>query len=152
MSYLRERLPDPVHYFEDQGLILKGRGKWRTTSCNFHNGSDSMRISIETGGWVCMSCGKKGGDVLAYHMAAHGLEFVDSAKALGAWVEDGPATGERPRGFSARDALSVIAFEIGVCVVVISDARRGVVPNDNDWQRFLIAAGRVQFIAAEVMR
>ena len=94
-----DRLPDPASYFESQGLKLTGprSAKWKTTECAFHGGSDSMRVNVHSGGWVCMACGAKGGDVLAYQMAAHGLEFVDAAKALGAWVDDGrPHTPQRP--------------------------------------------------------
>ena len=91
MPFDRTLLPDPVTYFENQGLTLKGprSAKWKTTVCNFHGGSDSMRVNVATGAWVCMSCGEKGGDVLAYEIKDGGREFVDAAKALGCWVDDG---------------------------------------------------------------
>ena len=91
MTFDRNRLPDPTTYFQNQGLTLKGprSAKWKTTACNFHGGSDSMRVHLATGAWVCMSCCEKGGDVLAYEIKAGGREFVDSAKALGCWVDDG---------------------------------------------------------------
>lgn len=152
MSFDRNRLPDPKTFFDREGLALKGGGRWRTTRCDFHDGSDSMRVNVESGGWVCMSCGVKGGDVLAYAMQRHGLDFVPAAKALGAWVDDGRPAPARPRAFSASDALSVIGLELNVCVVVISDARRGVKPSDTDWQRFLKAVSRVQAIAQEAVR
>jgi hypothetical protein len=44
-------------------------------------GSDSMRINVATGSWVCMSCGDKGSGVLAHKIKANGNEFVDAAKA-----------------------------------------------------------------------
>lgn len=150
-EFMRDRLPDPVAYFEGEGLRLVGRGTWRTTRCEFHDGSDSMRINVDTGAWVCMACGVKGGDVLAYQMARYGQDFVSAARALGALVDDGKpyAWRDRPRRFSARDALEVIGLELGVCVVVIGDARAGLTPNDGDWRRFLEAAGLVEAIAAE---
>jgi hypothetical protein len=43
-------------------------------------------------------------------------------------------------------------LELSVCVIVIGDARRGLIPNDADWRRFLQAAGRVLFIAQEAQR
>jgi len=43
-AFEKSRLPDPVTYFEGQGLKLLGRGGWRTTKCLFHGGSDSMRV------------------------------------------------------------------------------------------------------------
>lgn len=150
-EFVRDRLPDPAGYFESEGLKLTGRGKWRTTRCDFHDGSDSMRINVESGGWICMSCGTKGGDVLAYQMQQHGQDFVTAAKALGAYVDDGKAYQwqDRPRRFSARDALDVVGVELLICVVVIADARKGITPNDNDWHRFLEAAGLVEAIARE---
>ena len=70
MSYDRTRLPDPVGYYESQGLTLKGSrsAKWRTTRCEFHGGSDSMRVNVTNGAFKCMACNVGGGDVLAYHM------------------------------------------------------------------------------------
>ena len=40
-----------------------------------------MRVNVATGSWVCMSCGEKGGGVLAHKINANGKEFVDAAKA-----------------------------------------------------------------------
>ncbi len=40
MSFDRDRLPDPITYYESQGLTFKERsGKWRTTECRFHGGN-----------------------------------------------------------------------------------------------------------------
>lgn len=152
MSFHRERLHEPVSYFEGEGLTLRGRGRWRTAGCLFHGGSDSMRINVESGAFVCMAgCGASGGDVIAYHMQRHGVDFVEAARALGAWADDG-APPPRPRAFSARDALSVIEPELLVAQLVIGDARHGITPNDDDWQRFLAAAGRIDRIAQEAAR
>ena len=71
-----------------------------------------MRVNTSTGAWVCMSCGKKGGDVLAYAIAVGGADFVAAAKAIGAWVDDDkPYRPQKPTPLSPRTALSVIAFE-----------------------------------------
>ncbi|MBI5722060.1 MAG: hypothetical protein HZC37_30670 [Burkholderiales bacterium] len=150
-EFNRDRLPHAVDYFESEGLSLAGRGRWRTAACQFHGGSDSLRINVESGAWICMNCLLKGGDVLAYHMLRHGLDFVSAARALGAIVVNGrPDQGRAlSRRFSARDALEVVGLELGVCVVVIADAKAGTIPNDLDWRRFLDAVGRVETIAAE---
>lgn len=150
MSFDRDRLPDPVGYFEGEGLRLQGRGTWRTTRCDFHGGSDSLRVNVVSGAWVCMSCGAKGGDVLAYAMQRDGIDFVPAAKALGAWVDDGKPAPARPRAFSASDALAALHADLHVCAVVVSDARRGALPADDDWREFLAAAGRVITIAEGV--
>lgn len=150
MSFHRERLPDPVHYFESEGLQLHGTGKWRAMLCPFHDErTPSLRVNVESGGWVCMGCGAKGGDVLSYHTQRHGLDFVDAAKALGAWSDDGSPSTDRPRTLSARDAMAVMSFELTVIFVVIADIRRGVIPNDADWHRFLSGAGRIQALAGD---
>ena len=150
-EYIRDRLPDPASFFESEGLTLKGKGKWRPTRCAFHGGSDSMRINTESGAWVCMACGEKGGDVLAYAMRRHGLEFVEAARSLGAFVDsDKPFVGpNKATTLAARDAMAVAAFELLVAVQVIAGIRRGEIPTDDDWLRFLEAACRIEALAAE---
>jgi hypothetical protein len=51
MTFIRDNLPDAASYFEGQGLTLTGprSAKWRTTRCEFHGGSDSMRVNIASG-------------------------------------------------------------------------------------------------------
>lgn len=150
MSYDRSLLPDPIAYFDAEGLPLTGRATWRTTRCYLHGGSDSMRVSTASGGWCCMACGAKGGDVLAYAMQRHGLEFVEAARSLGAWLDDGkPQRHDKPRTLSAREAMELVAFDLQVLFVVLSDARRGLLPSDTDWQRFLERVGRVERLAGE---
>lgn len=148
MTFQRDNLPEPVGYFENHGLALKGSGKWKTTSCIFHGGSDSMRINSSNGGWVCMSCGVKGGDVLAYEMQLTGAEFVDACKALGAWVNDGRTqVHHKPSPLTPRQALSVLAFESSMTAVAAGNMGKGVVLSDVDLARLLIAAGRINQIA-----
>ena len=144
MAFDRNLLPDTVSYFETQGLRLTGPGKWKTTACQFHGGSDSMRINTASGGWCCMSCDAKGGDILSYHMQLHGLEFVDAAKALGAWIDDGkPAQHYKPTALSPRTALEVMAFEATVVAVAAGNVAHGVKLSDVDRARALSAAGRI---------
>ena len=146
MPFDRTLLPDPVTYFENLGLILKGprSAKWKTTTCNFHGGSDSMRVNVASGAWVCMSCGEKGGDVLAYEIKDGGREFVDAAKALGCWVDDGrPPVFTKPTPLSPRQALSVMAFESTLTAVVASRVANGVTLTDADRARLMVAANRI---------
>lgn len=149
-AFDKSGLPDPVTYFEGQGLKLVGRGDWRTTKCLFHGGSDSMRVNVDSGGWVCMACGVKGGDVLAFHMEYHGLDFVAAAKELGARVPNGNPGTQRPLPFSVRDALSVLRFEALLCAVAACNIARGISLTDMDRQRLVQAASRIEFIAREV--
>ena len=146
MPFYRNLLPDPVTYFENQGLALKGprSAKWKTTACNFHGGSDSMRVHVATGAWVCMSCGEKGGDVLAYEIKDSGQEFVDAAKALGCWVGDGrPQVQTGPTPLSPRLALSVMAFESTLTAVAAGNVANGVKLTDADRARLMVAANRI---------
>jgi hypothetical protein len=146
MSFDRTKLPDPLDYFTGiAGLNIPAKGKWRSTSCIFHGGKQTLRINTETGAWVCMSCGVKGGDVLAYHQQAMNLEFVDAAKQLGAYVDDGkPAPAPKP--FSARDALEVLEFESAIVAVCACDIAAGKTISKTDKDRVLKAAGRIRKI------
>ena len=146
MTFDRNLLPDPATYFENQGLSLKGprSAKWKTTTCNFHGGSDSMRVNVTSGAWVCMSCGEKGGDVLAYAIKDSGREFVNAAKALGCWVDDGrPQVQTKPTPLSPRQALSVLAFEVTLASVAADNVAYGVALSDADRARLRLAANRM---------
>lgn len=149
--FVRDRLPNAVSFFEGEGLTLVGRGAWRTTGCQFHGGSDSMRVNVQSAAWVCMNCGARGGDAISFVMGLHGLDFADACKRLGCWDEGakGDTRPPRPRLLSAREALSVISVEILVLVVVLADARRGVLPSARDWHRFLEGVGRIERLATE---
>ncbi len=87
-AFRRDRLPRPADYYRAQGLKLTGGGEWRSALCQFHDDTrPSLRVHMERGAFKCMTCGAKGGDLLAFHMRRHGLSFIDAAKALGAWGE-----------------------------------------------------------------
>ena len=143
-EFIKDSLPDANSYFESEGLTMVGGGTWTTTSCTFHGGSDSMRINLETGAWVCMSCGVKGGDVLAHHIQAHGLDFIDAAKALGAWRDDGkPSQTQRPKPLPARAAIEVLAFESNLIAIAGGNIAHGVQLSDDDRARVYLAAQRI---------
>lgn len=151
MSFDRARLPEPAGYYEAQGLRLTGprSSKWRTTTCAFHGGSDSMRVNLHTGGFCCMNCGARGGDVLAYEMALNGLEFVEAARHLGAWVEDGrtPPTNPRPSPLSPRAALEVLGFESLLVAVAADMLAKGQPLPLVDAERLKTCASRINRIA-----
>ena len=85
-SFRRDCLPNPADYYREQGLKLIGGGEWKSAVCPFHDDTrPSLRVRLATGAFRCMTCGAKGGDVLAFHMQRHGLRFIDAAKVLGAW-------------------------------------------------------------------
>ena len=89
--FRRELLPVPTVYYSREQVNLLGRGEWRSALCPFHpDRHPSLRIHVASGAFRCMACGEKGGDVLAFQMKRHGQQFVDAAKALGAWDEVRP--------------------------------------------------------------
>lgn len=145
MTFDRRNLPEPVGYYEAAGLVFRERkGKWRTTRCEFHGGSDSMRINTDSGAFACMACGASGGDVLAYEMQATGAEFIDAAKALGAWTDDGqPAVQHKPTPLAPRAALQAIAFEVTLVAIEASRIASGIVPSEADKARVLAASNRI---------
>lgn len=150
MSFDRNRLPDALGYFEGEGLTVKGRGKWRSTACPFHDDSTpSMRINVETGGWCCMSCGVKGGDVLAFQMERHGVDFVTAAKALACWVDDGRPAPTRAVSLPPRAALEILHFEALLTATAAGNLAQGVTLTDADRARLRKAAGRIILIAQE---
>ncbi|MBL0420511.1 hypothetical protein JI739_09175 [Ramlibacter sp. AW1] len=149
MAFIKDRLPDPLSYYESQVLRLSPRGKpWRSAECQFHGGSDSMRINIESGAFVCMAqCGARGGDILSYQMAAHGQTFIEAAKALGAWVGDGRPSRHRPMPFPARDGLTVLREESMLVAVAACNVAGGIELAGSELDRLLQAANRIHFIA-----
>ena len=87
-KFNRRLLPTPADYFSQHLPSLKKPNAegWAFALCLFHaDSTPSLRVNLLTGAYKCMACGARGGDVLAFHMAAHGLDFVSAAKALGAW-------------------------------------------------------------------
>ena len=155
MTLTRDRLPEPRGFFENQGLVLVGRGAWRTTRCIFHGGSDSMRVNIHSGGFCCMAgCGARGGDVLAYHMAAQGLGFVEAARDLGAWVDEpaDPSQNQRrrPSGLPAREALALLREDAMLVAVAAGNLAQGVTLSEADRHRLLDCASRIGRIAEQV--
>jgi len=150
-EFRRDRLPDAATYFESEGLTLRGPGKWKTTRCDFHDGSDSLRVNTESGGWVCMACGEKGGDVLAFHMKLHGLDFITAARELGALTDDGkPYTGPtRRKRLSERDALTLL-YEDSLFVCLAAGNLANAVPlTDQDRQDLWRAHERVYLVSQE---
>ena len=127
-AFVRERLPEWRTYADAEGLTLQGTGPWVTTECRIHGGSDSLRVNLKTGGWCCMSCGAKGGDVLSHYMQRTGVDFLTAAHALGAVEGDGkPGRTERPRTLAARDALELLYQDAMLVWVAAGNLAKGMV-------------------------
>ncbi len=103
-----------------------------------------MRVNVASGGWVCMSCNARGGDVLAHYMAEHGVDFATAAKALGAWKDDGqPFRPVRPRQLPAASAIEVLRFEVTLTAIAAQNLSRGVQLSATDHARLKLAAQRI---------
>jgi hypothetical protein len=94
-----------------------------------------------------MSCGQKGGDVLAYEMKVTGADFLDAARALGAWrVDDRTLAPATPKPFSTREALSVLADEANLAAIAASNVAYGAQLTPDDLSRLQTAAQRINLI------
>jgi hypothetical protein len=145
MSFNKDLLPVPLTYYEGQGLNIAKRGSkaWRATNCPFCESRDNGNINLDSGGFHCWGCAAKGGDIVAFHMAMHGVDFVDAVKALGAWVEDGkPANRAKPMPISYRDGLHLIAQEAQLIAIAGATIQKEPLP-ERDLARVIQAAGRI---------
>jgi DNA primase len=85
-NFNKNDLPSPAEYYQGQGINLKDSSEWTSTLCQFHEDKrPSLRINIKSGGYICMSCHAKGGDILSFHMRKFNLSFKEACIALGAW-------------------------------------------------------------------
>jgi hypothetical protein len=130
--------------------VRRHRGDGWRAKCPAHAGksSNSLAINEAQDGRILLHC--FGGCAAAEVLAAIGLGLHDLFP--GRPPRAGPTPhGQRIPRLSARDALLVVAEELAVAQVVIGDARRGLTPNEQDWARFLDAAGRIERIAREAL-
>lgn len=145
MTFIRENLPDPETYFTNLGHKITGKGKRFRTTCGIHNG-DGLNLSVlrGSGAFNCFACGAHGGDVLAYEMQRTGADFVTSAKALGAWRDDGKTDPhQKPSPLTPRQALEILQFETMLVCIELTRYAKGEIPNEHDAERVRIAAGRI---------
>jgi DNA primase len=150
MSFQKNLLPTPISYFEEQGLKITGsrKSQWFTTECRFHGGSDSMRVNQKSGGWICMSCGVTGGDIISYEMQLTGDQFIDVVRRHGAWIDDDRSSGDhKPSKLPTRLALQVLDNETNLVYIAASNVAKGQTLKDEDRERLLIAAKRIQLIS-----
>ena len=85
-KFVKKLLPSPGEYYREQGLKLIGGGEWKSAICPFHDDRNpSLRIRLDSGGFKCMACGVRGGDILSFHQQRYNLSFKQTARALNAW-------------------------------------------------------------------
>lgn len=85
-QFNRALLPSPEIFWGQYNINLNSsKGAWIMVKCLFHEDTHpSLAINRNSGGFICHSCGAKGGDVIAAYKLLNGGDFVTAAKALGA--------------------------------------------------------------------
>lgn len=81
--------PADFYRFELPNAKLKTSGWNDGGLCPFHadNKAGSFRVNVTSGAFKCFACGVQGGDIIAYTMALHGLDFVGTLNRLATeWV------------------------------------------------------------------
>jgi hypothetical protein len=89
----RGSLPTPAQYLREHGLLVgKIRGESTAIRCPAHKGGKeahpSMLVSLVDGHFRCMTCGAKGGDIIALHRLLTGCGFVQAVRELGARLHE----------------------------------------------------------------
>ena len=88
--------------------------------------------------------------MLTYEIKAYGKEFVQAAKDLGCWVDDGrPKPNYKPTTLSPRLALSVMAFESTLIAIAAGNVAYGVELSEIDRARLIVAANRINRLVEE---
>ena len=77
----------PVEFYRTElpVMSLPRGGGWRDGGlCPFHDDkhSGSFRVNLESGAFVCFSCGSKGGDIIAFIQQRDGLSFLEALNKL----------------------------------------------------------------------
>ncbi|MEI6270542.1 MAG: CHC2 zinc finger domain-containing protein [Methylococcaceae bacterium] len=80
----------PLDFFTHElpNAQLKNHGWTDGGLCPFHwdNKPGSFMVNVETGAFICFSCGVKGGDIISFTMLRHALDFIEALKTLaGDW-------------------------------------------------------------------
>jgi len=90
----KSKIASPEAVLALLGLIPKkvNRAGYFELCCPFHKGGKekhpSLNVHSKDGNYKCHTCGKKGGDILAFYMEVTKENFVAAAKALDAWEYD----------------------------------------------------------------
>jgi DNA primase len=85
VDYIKNSLsPLDFYVHELPNAPLKKHGWNDGGLCPFHsdNKPGSFRVNLVTGAFKCFACGMAGGDVIAFVMALHGLQFVEALAKL----------------------------------------------------------------------
>jgi len=75
---------DISSYYSEYVQWQEQKGKNWKASCPFHSEKKaSFFVEIDTGRWICMGSCSEGGDVIAFHMKYHNIDFNTAIRQLG---------------------------------------------------------------------
>ena len=77
--------PSNFYQAELPEMPLPHGSGWRDGGlCPFHSDkhAGSFRVNLETGAFLCFSCGSKGGDIIAFIQQRDGLSFPEAVQKL----------------------------------------------------------------------
>jgi len=77
------------------------------------------------------------------------MQFIDAAKALGAWTDDGQTMNYKPSPVSARMMLEVLGFETQIVALIAADMVKCKPISQADKDRLLLAASRISNVSEE---
>jgi hypothetical protein len=96
--FRRELLPPPRTFYERElGKLGRPSRDWSQVSCPFHRPDKhpSFSVNLSSGGFLCFSCGARGGNVVDFLIQRDGISFKAAALQLGAWVHDSRSVTDR---------------------------------------------------------
>lgn len=145
LSY--EGLPDSNHYYESLGHIFRSKGEWMTTNCEFHGGSDSMRIH-KTGAFRCMSCGVHGGGVISYHMQRFKVDFLQACRDLGISVANSTRRlPDKPKPIPPTRAIELMSMEALIVWMLLAKIKAGKKLEDHEIESLKTSCKEIMNIA-----
>jgi DNA primase len=78
----RSKFPHPPSYYSRYFKLPKLHGQVMVNCCFHDDRTPSLSIDLDEGWFNCFGCGAKGGDVLAFHMTKHTMNFIEACRDL----------------------------------------------------------------------
>lgn len=61
---------------------------WQTVVCVFHSETrPSLRVNVDSGGFMCQACGVTGGNIYAFVAAKEGVPYRDAVNIVAGWPD-----------------------------------------------------------------
>lgn len=84
---IREAIAPHDFYLKEMNIHEFGNksGNWAVAGlCPFHEdrSAGSFKVNVESGSFICFSCGAKGSNIIVFIMSKYGLSFYEALKLL----------------------------------------------------------------------